>query len=38
MVSKYGTFRVVMVSAGLIFGVGLLVLLINPQVGASPLR
>jgi len=38
MVSKYGTFRAVMVSAGLIFGVGLLVLLINPQVGASPLR
>ena len=38
MVSKYGTFRVLIVSVALVFGTGLIVLLMNPEAGASPLR
>ncbi len=36
MVFKYGTFRVLIVLAA--FGIGLSVLLVNPDAGASPLR
>ena len=36
MVFKYGTFRVLIVLAA--FGIGLSVLLMNPDAGASPLR